>query len=171
MATFERKTPSPADLSATALDDFKRADAECEKINLEISKVRHTPPSLSDCMSVMREVVKIGAEDFEKLADERLAYLIGPEFDRRYLYDLNLTMHQRHGSVVHNAVFALIGDEFLRFAENRLRAMGADKSKLTLEGKAKKLAELEAAFSEMSAIRSDALLTWRRLTGKQGDPE
>lgn len=170
MAIFERKTPSPSDLSASALDDFKRADAECEKIMAEINKVRHTPPSLADCMSVMREVVTVNAGEFEKLADARLAYLISPEFDRRYLGELNLTAHQRFGSVVHTAVFALLGDEFLRFAENRLRSMGADKSKLTLEGKAKKLAELEASHAEMSAIRSDAVLTWRRLTGKQGDP-
>ena len=168
MALFQRKSPTPQDLTEAAADDYRRADAECTKLHAEIQKVRVAPPSLSDCMDVMKEVVRVGAEDFTKLADDRLKTLFSPEFDRRYLFDLALTMHQGNGGVVNGAVFALLGDEFLTFAESRLRALGAGDSKLTFAGKARKLAELEAKFAELSGIRDEALTTWRRLTGNRG---
>ena len=168
MALFQRKSPTPQDLTEAAADDYRRADAECTKLHAEIQKVRFTPPSLSDCMDVMREVVRVGAEDFTKLADERLQSMFNAEFDRRYLYDLQLTLHAGNGAMINGAVYALLGDEFLTFAESRLRALGAGDSKLTFAAKAKKLAELEARFAELSGIRDEALTTWRRLTGNKG---
>lgn len=168
MGLFERKSPTPENLISAAADDFRRADGECTKLHAEIQKVRFTPPSLSDCMDIMREVVRAGAEDFTKLADERLKTIFSAEFDKRYLYDLQLTIHQGNGAMINGAVFALLGDEFLAFAESRLRSLGAGDSKLTFSAKAKKLAELEAKFAELSGIRDEALTVWRRLSGNKG---
>ena len=137
MALFQRISPTQQDLTEAAADDFRRAEAECQKLHAEIQKVRFTPPSLAECTDVMREVVRLGAEDFTKLADERLKALFSPGFDRRYLYDLQLTIHQGNGAVLNGAVFALLGDEFLKFAQPRLRALGAADSKLTLSSNAK----------------------------------
>ena len=168
MALFQRKSPTPEDLISAAADDYRRAEAECTRLHTEIQKVRLTPPSLSDAMEIMREVVRVGAEDFTRLADERLKLMFGAEFDRRYLYDLQLTIHQGNGAMINGAVYALLGDEFLKFAETRLRALGAADSKMTFAAKAKKLAELEARFAELSEIRDEALSVWRKLSGDRG---
>ena len=50
--------------------------------------------------------------------------------------------------------------------------MGADKSKLTLAQKAKRIAELEADVSAVGKAQEDALYTWRKLTNQRsGYPE
>lgn len=164
-------TPTPRDLVSAAAHDFREADKLHKEGMAKLTKLRETPPALADAMSVMKAVIDAGRKDLEALADERLKALLDPNFDDRWLGELDMTLNARFNSLA-SCTFALFPDAWLALAEQRLRLMGCDKSKLTLKEKRKQVAELEAEVSQIAQARDNALTTWRKLTNdRTGRPE
>ena len=164
-------TPTPADMIAAAVKDYKQASQLFDEGMAKLIKLRETPPALADCMRVMKSAVAAARTDLESLADERLKFFLSPEFDERWLGEVDMTLAARSGALI-NTTFALFPDAWLDLAEQRLRKMGCDKSKMTLAEKRKQVAELEAEVSQIAQARDNALGMWRKLTNtKTGYPE
>ena len=168
---LKQQTPKPQDLIQAAANDYHAATQVLTEARAKLEEARAAVPALSECMGVMKAAVEAARTDLEALADERLKYFLDPHFDPQYVGELDLTANQRYRSMI-NTAFALTPGPWLELAEQRLRKMGADKSKLTFAQKAKRIAELEADIHAVGKAQEDALRTWRTLTNQRsGYPE
>ncbi len=170
--TFQRKTPNPADLCALSAGDYKNAAQRSEELQREIRKWRAKPPSLKDCMGILEQHAATRRAQFEALVDLRLAELVRFDFDpgrpeEAEFLDLHRFLAPRELGrfVAHEAIYGLMTDRLLQVAEERLKAMGCGKGPSMAE-KRSRLAELEAEYQAVSAVRDDALRTWRHMTNQ-----
>ena len=163
-------TPSTEELAKAAAGDYREATNLLNEARAKLAEARAAVPAMGECMTVMRAAVESARKDLEELADARLKYFADPHFDPKLLGELDLTLNARSGSLA-NFAFALFPDAWLELAEQRLRKMGADKSKLTFAEKAKRIAALEADVTALDEAKTNALHTWRRLVNdKDGFP-
>ena len=164
-------TPRPTDLIAAAAHDYLEADKLHQEGMTKLATVRSQIPALAECMRVMKSAVAAARQDLIEKTDARLKVFADPDFDEKYLGEVDISVDARNGALSATA-FALFADAWLDLAEERLRKMGADKSRISFQQKRAEVATLEAEVSAVAQVRDTALNTWRKLTNtRTGYPE
>lgn len=163
---LKQSIPTPEGLIEAAATDYRESTKLLTEVSAKLAEARAAVPALSECMAVMRKAVDAARKDLEEVADERLKYFLDPAFDEKWLGELDMTFSARSGALS-NTTFVLFADAWLDLAEQRLKRMGADKSKLTFAAKRKRIAELEADAAAVAKVQEHSLNSWRKLTSNR----